>query len=121
MMKKLVIALAAAMTMVVAAPAAQASNYTPRENKLWRAVKTIDPVAARYAGKRETVEYGHLACETFDTMGVDAGFLAINVAMLNNFRHDKGGRDWVMVTTVGATYALCRRHKNALGRAIDSM
>lgn len=122
-MRKGIVALGLAammLTGVVAAPAAQAADYSWTENKMWRMMKSLDKKAAKWGGKKDSIEMGYLACEEFDRRGMRRGLSYIyNSLRESDMSETTHGENWVLLSTFMATRTLCPEYKKPLEKELD--
>ena len=131
-MKKIAIAIIASLAVFgasvsVATPASAAkASYSKKENRLWKGVKNLYPLQAEAVGKKTTVKIANTSCEIFDSVGTDTGMFLINGIIADNAVNMDGMAqdlfiEYMVGTTVSATYTICKEHQADLDRTIDNL
>ena len=131
-MKKIAIAIIASLAVFgasvsVATPASAAkASYSKKENRLWKGVKNLYPLQAEAVGKKTTVEIANTSCDIFDEVGTDTGMFLINGVIVDHAVGMDGMAqdlfiEYMVGTTVSATYTICKEHQADLDRTIDNL
>ena len=86
---------------------------------MWGLMKDADYRAAKWGGKRDSIELGHLTCNAFDKHGVRKTLNFMDEKVEESFS-TQTGRDWAVMAHLAAPLTLCPEHRSAVDYHLGS-